>query len=195
MKALREYLLAYLRHHPVKEGLNLANLIEKWPLLVGEYLSERLVPVAFEKGVLVCQVSFSALIQELQFLESDILAKLQNFDSNIKITKLKFVASAPYRKQHKSELSVIEKAHQQRKFNYQIQSDKTLETRPEQFEKQTEKISDPQLRQQTHKLFAAIERRQKQLEAQKWKICYQCHTYYEPGYKQCPYCPQNGVDN
>ena len=195
MKALRDYLLAYLRHHPMKEGLNLAHLIEIWPQLVGEYLSERLVPVAFEKGVLICQVSFSALIQELQFLEPDILAKLQNFDGNVKIKKLKLVASSPYRKQHKAELNIIEKAHQQRKNHYQIQPNRSIETKLAQFDKQTEQIADPQLRLQTHKLFAAIERRQKQLEAQKWKICYQCHTYYEPGYKQCPYCIQNSVDN
>ncbi len=188
-------MLTYLRHHPIKEGLNLAHLIEKWPQLVGEYLSERLVPVSFEKGVLVCQVSFSALIQELQFLEPDILAKLQNFDGNVKIKKLKFVASAPYRKQHKTELNLIERAHEQRKHHYQIQLGQQQDTMPAQFEKQTEQIADPQLRHQTHKLFAAIERRQKQLEAQKWKICYQCHTYYEPGYKQCPYCVQNSVDN
>ncbi len=178
MKALRDYLLAYLRHHPIKEGLNLAHLIETWPQLVGEYLAERLIPVSFEKGVLICQVSFSALIQELQFLEPDILKKLQNFDGNVKIKKLKLVASAPYRKHHRAELNIIEKANQQRKFHYQIQSNaSSIETRPEQFEKQTEKITDPQLRHQTHKLFAAIERRQKQLAAQKWKICYQCNTY------------------
>lgn len=189
MKALREYLMSYLRQHPIQQGLNMAKLLESWPDLLGDYLAERLVPVTFDKGILVCQVVSSGLVQELQFLEADILSKLKLFEGGAKIRKLKLVAGNPMRKQDSQQLQQIEKARQQRLNAYHlVNSGRPSALDLAQLEQQTEAITDPELRQKTSKLFQAMILRQKQLQAQKWQACKRCHTYYEPGYKECPYC-------
>lgn len=190
MKALSEYLKQYLRKHPIQEGLNMARLLDHWPELLGDYLAERLIPVSYERGTLVCQVLYSGLIQELQFLERDILGKLRLFDGGEGIQRLKLVAGAPLRRQDDGQLKQIEKARQQRMSPYKIGRDTTRATPSElaRLEKETLSISNPELRQRTQQLFQVMIQRQKQLQKEHWRVCQTCNTYYEPGYKQCPYC-------
>lgn len=190
MKALRDYLKQYLRQHPIQEGLNMARLLDRWPELLGDYLAERLIPVSFERGTLVCQVLYSGLIQELQFLERDILSKLRLFEGGEGINRLKLVAGAPLRRQDSNQLKQIETARQQRMNPYRLGRDTTRPTPNElaKLENETISIANPELRQRTQQLFRVMIQRQKQLQQQKWRVCQTCNTYYEPGYKQCPYC-------
>ena len=189
MRSLREYLQQYLRQHPMQEGLNMARLLERWPELLGDYLGDRLVPVAFERGTLVCQVVSSGLVQELQFLERDILAKLRQFDGGEGIRRLKLVAGAPLRKQHEDQLQQIEKARLQRMSPYRLKR-QVSPTAGEiaRLERETVTITNPELRQRTQQLFQVMIQRQKQLQQQHWHVCQACHTYYEPAYRCCPYC-------
>lgn len=190
MKALSDYLKQYLRQHPIQEGLNMARLLDRWQELLGDYLAERLIPVAFERGTLVCQVLTSGLIQELQFLERDILAKLRRFEGGESIRRLKLVAGAPLRRQDDRQLAQIEKANQQRSRSYRLGRE-AAPTPGElaRLEQETGAIPNPELRQRTRQLFQVMIQRQKQLQQQQWRVCQQCKTYYEPGYKHCPYCP------
>lgn len=189
MKSLRDYLKQYLRQHPIQEGLNMARLLERWPELLGDYLADRLVPVSFERGTLVCQVVYSGLVQELQFLERDILAKLRLFDGGEGIRKLKLVAGAPLRKQDEHQLQQIEKARQQRMLPYHLKRAMAPSASElARLERETTTISNPELRQRTQQLFQVMIQRQKQLQQQHWHVCQCCHTYYEPAYKVCPYC-------
>lgn len=168
----------------------MARLLERWPELLGDYLAERLVPVSYERGTLVIQVLYSGLIQELQFLERDILGKLRLFEGGEGIRRLKLVSSAPVRRQDGGQLEKIERARQQRAGSYRLGA----QTRPSasemaRLEQQTNTIANPELRQRTRQLFQVMIQRQKQLQQQQWRICQACHTYYEPHYKRCPYCP------
>jgi hypothetical protein len=195
MKALRDYLQQYLRQHPIQEGLNMARLLEHWPELLGEYLSERLIPVSFEKGTLVCQVMYSSLIQELQFLERDILGKLRLFDGGKGIQRLKLVAGAPQRRQNDGQLKQIERARQQRSTPYRLgQGSRPTANELARLERETVSITNPELRERTQQLFQVMIQRQKQLQQQQWRVCQSCNTYYEPGYKRCPYCHGFGHD-
>lgn len=189
MKSLRDYLRQYLRQHPMQEGLNMAGLLERWPELLGDYLADRLTPVTFERGTLVCQVMYSGLIQELQFLERDILAKLRLYEGGESIRKLKLVAGAPLRRQDEAQLVRIEKARQQRISPYQLQrASRPTPKELDRLERETGTISNPELRQRTQQLFQVMIQRQKQLEQQHWHVCQSCNTYYEPIYTSCPYC-------
>lgn len=189
MKSLRDYLRHYLRQHPIQEGLNMARLLEHWPELLGDYLSDRLVPVSFERGTLVCQVLTSGLIQELQFLERDILGKLRLFEGGEGIRRLKLVAGAPLRKQDVQQLQQIEQARQQRMTPYRLSgTSRPSASEMARLEKETGTIANPELRQRTQQLFQVMIQRQKQLQQQKWHVCQNCSTYYEPVYTSCPYC-------
>lgn len=167
----------------------MVRLLERWPELLGDYLADRLIPVSFERGILVCQVMYSGLIQELQFLERDILGKLRLFEGGEGIRKLKLVAGVPLRKQDEHQLEKIEKARQQRMSPYHLKRGLGASASElARLERETLTIANPELRQRTQQLFQVMIQRQKQLQQQHWHVCQKCHTYYEPAYKYCPYC-------
>ncbi len=190
MKRLKDFLDPYLENHQSKQSFNLLNILKRWDDLLGPFLAAQITPVAYQKGVLICQVSHSTLIQELRFIEKDIINKLRFINGGEKIRALKLVVSAPNRRQDSEQLTQISTAFQQR---YQSLC---LPTTPvdlsvaetQQIYVESQIIQDEKLRIRSRKLIQALSKRQKQLAAKHWPVCTACQSYYEPLYRACPYC-------
>lgn len=61
-----------------------------WPEVVGEDVAARTQAVKIHKGVLYVHVSHSAWMQELHFIEKEIIEKLKTKTPDIKITQIRF---------------------------------------------------------------------------------------------------------
>ena len=61
-----------------------------WPEVVGEDVAARTQAVKIHKGVLYIHVSHSAWMQELHFIEKEIIEKLKTKTPDIKITQIRF---------------------------------------------------------------------------------------------------------
>lgn len=189
MKTLKDVLATYLQQHPQYQTFNLVHLLERWEELLGAFIARKMVPVAFDRGILVCQVSHSTLIQELSFLEGEILAKIRLFEGGEQIRSLRWVLSPPLRRQDAEQLKQIQQAHQQRLTTYSIPSVRQISLQQEQaIQQQTSVISDQALRQHSTRFLRALARRQQQLKQQNWQVCLNCQSYYEPFYQHCPHC-------
>lgn len=189
MKHVEHYLNDFMRSQKVRRGLNLGRLLEQWEDLLGHMLATRIIPVAFEKGVLTCQVSSSGLIQELSFLQTEILNKLRQFDSGKQINSIRLVSSDTLRTQNSADLDKITQVEKMHLKNYHLNQKVAV---PDWVRKQIEvdsgHINDESLRNKTQDLMLAIARRQQQLKLKQWKVCHHCQTYFEPDYSECPFC-------
>lgn len=189
MKHVHHYLNEFMHSKRIQQGLNFSRLIERWDDLLGDYLASRMVPVAYERGILTCRVSSSGLLQELAFLQNEILNKLQLFDEGRQIKELRLVASDVLRKQNTEDLNKMEQAAQQHLKNYHLKTKINLPVwQQRQIESETANIQDAQLQQKTRTMLMAMARRQQQLKIQHWKVCEHCQTYFEPEYRHCPFC-------
>ena len=189
MKLLKDFLDPYLENHQSKQSFNLVNILKRWDVLLGPFLAAQITPVAYQKGVLICQVAQSALIQEMRFIEKDILNKLRLFEGGEKIRALKMVVSAPSRRQDSQQLEQISTAFQQRLQNMRLPAPVDLSiAETQQIIEDIQIIQDEELRGRSRRFLSALSKRQKQLAAKHWPVCKGCQSYYEPIYRACPYC-------
>lgn len=189
MKHVHHYLNEFMNSQKMKQGLNLGRLLERWEELLGHMLSSRITPISYEKGILICKVSSSGLIQELSFLQTDILNKLRQIDEGKHIKGIRFVSSDTLRKQDPVDLDKIEQAGKTHLKNYDLnQSVLVPELTRQQIEMDTSGMRDEFLRNKTKDLLLAIARRQQQLKVKHWKTCHQCQSFFEPEYLECPFC-------
>jgi len=63
-----------------------------WPTVVGDNIAARTKAVKMEKGVLFVHVEHSVWLQELFFMERDILRKLRERAPDIECHKIRFSA-------------------------------------------------------------------------------------------------------
>jgi len=189
MKHLHHYLNDYTRSRKVRQGLNIGRLLERWEDLLGEMLASRITPISFEKGTLICQASSSGLIQELSFLQTEILNRLQQCDEGKYIKNIRLVSSDTLRMQDSEDLKKIDEAAKTHLKNYQLnQKVMVPDLILQQIDADTLDIKDEQLRKKTRALFLSIARRQLQLKVKEWKTCLQCQSFFEPEYRECPFC-------
>ena len=189
MNPLGELLGQFLDANPMVKAGDITPLLQHWGQLLGPYLAERIRPVRFERGQLICQVSSPALIQEFSFVQREILAKLRLFSGGELIRSIKCVTQPGPRQQQSEELARIQTAQAQRENQYQKMKETPLAPWEEELiRRQTRAISDTAMREQVERMLQAMTRRKKQLQSQNWPHCLTCQSFFEPVYTRCPYC-------
>ena len=61
-----------------------------WPDVVGRDIAERARAVGIDRGVLYVEVSHSAWMQELHFMEKELIARLREKAPGITIDRIRF---------------------------------------------------------------------------------------------------------
>ena len=64
-----------------------------WAQVVGEEIAARTQPLRVDKGVLYVRVDHSAWLQELHFMEKEILRKLKEKAPDVDLDRIRFGAS------------------------------------------------------------------------------------------------------
>jgi predicted nucleic acid-binding Zn ribbon protein len=64
-----------------------------WAQVVGEEIAARTQPLRVERGVLYVRVDQSAWLQELHFMEKEILRKLKEKAPDVELVRIRFGAS------------------------------------------------------------------------------------------------------
>jgi predicted nucleic acid-binding Zn ribbon protein len=64
-----------------------------WAQVVGEEIAARTQPLRVERGVLYVRVDHSAWLQELHFMEKEILRKLKEKAPDVELVRIRFGAS------------------------------------------------------------------------------------------------------
>ena len=179
-----------MHKNPMSKGVDLSQLLEHWPRLLGPYLADRIRPIRFDRGISICEVSSAALIQEFSFVQREILAKLRLHSGGELIRSIQCVTQAAPRQQNHQQLEQITTAYTQRQkaLSEQMTPSPLALWEEEQLRRYTQTIPDEKIRDKAQLFMQSLMQRQRVLEAKRWPHCSACQTYYEPMYTQCPYC-------
>ncbi len=88
-----DILPAVLKSIGLDRKLKQQEIISIWPEVVGADIAARTQAVRVDKGVLIVHVDHSAWIQELHFMEKEILKKLKAKAPDIDIKRIRFGTS------------------------------------------------------------------------------------------------------
>ena len=187
MKKIHKLLKDYVKSSKNLYSMPQAKLVAEWPSIVGDFLSEHIQPVSFEKGTLVCLISHSALMQEKKHLEPQILSKIHEYKEGQWIKKLKFtLISNPSEQAY---FIKVKQTHNQRELQSKFKIEQKLSIQEiETIKKSLSEITDKETESRLFKLFKSIKIKQKSLASQGWHICEACQGYFEPEFKSCPSC-------
>ena len=87
-----EILPAILKSIGLDKKLKEREILSLWPAVVGEEVAARAHAERIERGVLYVSVDHGAWMQELHFMEKDILRKLRDRAPNVQLHKIRFGA-------------------------------------------------------------------------------------------------------
>lgn len=79
-----------LKQHRRTSGRELTVILGQWDDIVGPAIAENAQPVGYRKRVLLVNVTSSVWIQQLQFLKTDILSRLNDTLGNVRVDDVKF---------------------------------------------------------------------------------------------------------
>jgi predicted nucleic acid-binding Zn ribbon protein len=79
-----------LRSFGLDRRLKEQEILAIWPRVVGEEIAARTQPVKIERGVLYVRVDQSAWMQELHFMEREIIKKLKESAPDIELERIRF---------------------------------------------------------------------------------------------------------
>jgi predicted nucleic acid-binding Zn ribbon protein len=85
-----EVLPAVLRDLGLQARFNERQVVEKWPSVAGPELARRARALRCENGTLVVRVDHGAWMQELHFIEKDLVAKLRAVCPDVNLTRIRF---------------------------------------------------------------------------------------------------------
>lgn len=85
-----DILPSVLRSIGLDRRLKEHEILAIWPRVVGAEIAARSQPVRVENGVLYVRVDHSAWMQELHFMEREILAKLKESAPDVVIERIRF---------------------------------------------------------------------------------------------------------
>jgi predicted nucleic acid-binding Zn ribbon protein len=85
-----DILPAVLKSVGLDKKLKERELLSLWPTVVGEEIAARTRAVRVDRGVLYVQVSHSAWLQELHFMEKEIFRKLRETAPDIEFHRIRF---------------------------------------------------------------------------------------------------------
>ena len=72
-----------------------SQLLEEWPVIVGDGIAARFRPTALHDGTLVVSTDDGAAIASVKWLEQDLLTRLQEAVGAQVVTGLRFVVRSP----------------------------------------------------------------------------------------------------
>jgi predicted nucleic acid-binding Zn ribbon protein len=81
-----------LRHLGLQTRFSERQVVEKWPSVVGPELARRARALRCENGTLLVHVDHGAWMQELHFIEKDLLAKLRAACPDVNLSRIRFTA-------------------------------------------------------------------------------------------------------
>ncbi len=88
-----DILPSILKTYGLEQKLKERELISMWPKVVGEEVASRTRAVKIEKCVLYVQVDHGAWMQELHFIEKEIIGKLAARAPGVEIKRIRFSTS------------------------------------------------------------------------------------------------------
>jgi predicted nucleic acid-binding Zn ribbon protein len=88
-----DILPAVLKSAGLEQKLRDQEILTIWPTVVGEEIAARTTAVKMDNGVLHIQVEHSAWLQELYFMEKEIIRKLKERAPHIECRKIRFGAA------------------------------------------------------------------------------------------------------
>ena len=87
-----DVLPSVLRSLGLEKKFRELRLLEVWPDVVGPEISARARPTRIEQKVLFVHVDHGAWMQELHFIEKDLIAKLRERVPGVDLKKIRFSA-------------------------------------------------------------------------------------------------------
>lgn len=87
-----EVLPAVLRSLGLERKFRELRLLDVWPTVVGPEIAARTRPTRVENGVLYVHVDHGAWMQELHFIEKDLIGKLREQVPGVSLAKIRFSA-------------------------------------------------------------------------------------------------------
>jgi predicted nucleic acid-binding Zn ribbon protein len=88
-----DILPAVLKSAGLEQKLRDQEILTIWPAAVGDEIAARTTAVKIEKGVLYVHVEHSVWLQELHFMEGEILKKLRAQAPHVHCRRIRFVTS------------------------------------------------------------------------------------------------------
>ena len=88
-----DILPAVLKSFGLEQKLKEREILAIWPRIVGEEIAARTKAVKIEDGVLYVNVDHGAWMQELYFMEKELLKRLKDEAPHIKCRKIRFGTS------------------------------------------------------------------------------------------------------
>lgn len=85
-----DLLPAVLRDLGLQNKFNERQVVEKWATVVGPELAQRSRALRCENGTLVVLVDHGAWMQEMHFIEKELLAKLRAACPNVNLQRIRF---------------------------------------------------------------------------------------------------------
>jgi predicted nucleic acid-binding Zn ribbon protein len=79
-----------LRQLGLEQRFNEQQVLTLWPAVVGDELAARTKATRIDRGVLYVHVDHGAWMQELHFLEKDLIEKLRERAPGVAIEKIRF---------------------------------------------------------------------------------------------------------
>ena len=87
-----DVLPAVLRDLGLQTKFNERRLVETWATVVGPELAQRSRALRCENGTLVVRVDHGAWMQEMHFIEKELLAKLRAACPDVNLLRIRFTA-------------------------------------------------------------------------------------------------------
>lgn len=79
-----------LKNYRPKSDTQMTRIWDQWSKAVGSEISKNTKPALFKDATLIVNVSSSVWIQHLKFMESDIIANINNLLNKTLVKKIKF---------------------------------------------------------------------------------------------------------
>jgi predicted nucleic acid-binding Zn ribbon protein len=87
-----DFLPSVLNHLGLQKRFNERKVVEKWADVVGPELAQRSRATRFEKGTLFVHVEHGAWMQELHFMERELVRKLRAECPGVDLSRIRFGA-------------------------------------------------------------------------------------------------------
>ncbi len=87
-----DVLPSVLRDLGLQRRFNERQLVERWADIVGPEISQRARATRFENGTLFVRVDHGAWMQELHFIEKDLIRRLRAACPDVKVTRIRLGA-------------------------------------------------------------------------------------------------------
>ena len=89
---LGDLLPSVLKRFGLERRFKEQQVLTLWPTVVGDELAARTKATKIDRGVLFVHVDHGAWLQELHFIEKDLIAKLRELVPGVTIKKIRFSA-------------------------------------------------------------------------------------------------------